>query len=133
MTTPSDDDLNQWAFRMQPQFTQTDTGWTGSYPGADWSVSAPTHDAAQQKLKDEVLRRRDAGDDPFGYAGAVYRQHLREPVPGVYAMDNELYRQIARETGYDQSRLQQVFEEAERRRAAGQSYTRADYDAEQSG
>jgi hypothetical protein len=43
-------------------------------------------------------------------------------------MDAELYRYLAREvTGYDWDALQPVFEESERLRALGQSYTKADY------
>jgi hypothetical protein len=52
---------------------------------------------------------------------------LQEPIPGVYSMDNELYRHLIREVGYDQDALQEVFEESERRRAQGQSYTKAEY------
>jgi hypothetical protein len=48
-------------------------------------------------------------------------------IPGVFAMDNALYREVARKSGYDQNVLQQVFEEAERRRARGETHTTSDY------
>jgi hypothetical protein len=129
MTKPADDsmEIKRWAFRMKPQAEPTGDHWKAFYPGSDWSVSAPSKKEALQQLEAEVRRRRDAGDDPFAFSEVVYRQHLRDPIPGVYAMDNELYRQLLREVGYDQNAMQQVFEESERRRAQGQSYTKADY------
>ncbi|BCO35652.1 hypothetical protein MHEC_20850 [Mycobacterium heckeshornense] len=129
MTTPADDPIAQqrFAFRMKPQFEHTTDGWRAWYPGSDWSVTAPSAEEARQKLVAEVNRRREAGEDPKAFQEAVYRKHLQEPVPGVYAMDNELYRYVARETGYDQDALQEVFEESERRRALGESFTKADY------
>jgi hypothetical protein len=48
-------------------------------------------------------------------------------------MDNALYREVARQCRYDQNVLQQVFEEAERYRARGETYTTADYLRDQSG
>jgi hypothetical protein len=130
MTTPADDstEIRRWAFRMTPQCERTGDGWRASYPGADWSVTAPSEEEARQKFAEEVTRRRNAGENPKGFEDAVYREHLRKPIPGVYAMDSELYRYLVREViGYDQDGLQEVFEESERRRAVGQSYTKADY------
>ena len=124
MTTPDEVDIQRWAFRVRPETEQNETGWRAWYPGTDWSVSAPTEDEARMQLQKEVERRREAGRDPFT---DIYRKHLREAIPGVYAMDNALYRAIARESGYDQNLLQQVFEEAERRRARGETYNRSDY------
>jgi hypothetical protein len=129
MTTPADDPIAQqrFAFRMTPQIEECDGEWRASYPGADWCVTAPSEAEAQRKLSEEVSRRRDAGEDPKAFQEAVYRRHLQVPIPGVYAVDNEVYLLVARETGYDQAALQKVFEEAERRRAEGKSYTKADY------
>lgn len=78
-------------------------------------------------MQEEAERRRRSGIDPFE---GIYRKHLREAIPGVYAMDNTLYREIARNSGYDQMLLQTVFEESERRRASGQGYSLAEYRAE---
>jgi hypothetical protein len=129
MTTPDDDPVAQgrFAFRMSPQCERTSDGWRAWYPGADWSVTAPTEEEARHKIAEEVSRRRNAGENPMAFQEAVYRQHLQEPIPGVYSMDNELYRHLIREVGYDQDALQEVFEESERRRAQGQSYTKAEY------
>lgn len=91
---------------------------------------APTKDEARQRLQKEAERRRQAGDDPFA---DIYRKHLHQAISGVYAMDNALYREVARKSGYDQNVLQQVFEEAERRRARDETYTTADYLRDQSG
>jgi hypothetical protein len=90
-------------------------------------VSAPSESAARQKLSDEVMRRQNAGQDPFAYTDDLYRQHLREPMAGVYAMDNELYRELIHRFGHDETRLQEAFEESERRRAVGQTYTKDDH------
>ncbi|ATA28110.1 hypothetical protein MLM_1470 [Mycobacterium lepraemurium] len=127
MTTTGEDDVKRWAFRVQPQTEQRNAAWQASYPGTDWSVSAPTEDEARQRLQEEVERRRAAGKDPFA---AIYRRHLRETIPDVYAMDNALYHEVARKSGYDQNALQQAFEEAERRRALGKPYTKVEYQAE---
>ncbi|GAY18451.1 hypothetical protein [Mycobacterium sp. shizuoka-1] len=128
MTGPEQPDLNQWAFRVRPAIEQFETGWRASYPGTEWSVIASTEGAARQRLQEEAENRRRSGVDPFE---GIYRKHLREAIPGVYAMDNALYREVARTSGYDQTLLQTVFEESERRRAAGQRYTLAEYRAEQ--
>jgi len=130
VTTPAEDsiEIRRWAFRMTPQCEETDDGWRASYPGADWSVSAQSEEEARQKFADEVARRRNAGEQPKGFEAAIYREHLRRPIPGVYAMDSKLYRYLVREvTGYDWDALQPIFEESERRRALGQSYTKEDY------
>ena len=64
MTTPDEyETLQQWAFQMEPVFTDDGESWTGSYPGADWSVSALTEAEARQKLGEEFIRRQNAGED----------------------------------------------------------------------
>lgn len=123
-----DIDITQYAFEMEPQFTQARDGtWTATYPGADWSVSAPSEADARDKLGEEFIRRQNSGNNPLTYAEQVYRRHLSEPVPGVYAIDNELYRELVHAS---QAERERVVREAERRRVAGLSYTRADYEAE---
>jgi hypothetical protein len=67
-------------------------------------------------------------------------RHLADPIPGVYAMDAELFRYLrgldeASGSAAPQARatragLDLAFEEAERRRALGQAYTKDDYLAE---
>lgn len=123
-------DLTEFAFHMDPQSEQLrDGSWTVKYPRADWSVSGLSEDDAMQKLRDEFIRRQSAGDDPLAYTDQVYREHLRSPIPGVYAMENDLYLEV-KDRGYDE--IQRVFREAERRRALGQNYTKDDYLREQS-
>lgn len=132
MATPTDDPIAQrrFAFRMVPQCERTSDGWRAWYPGADWSVTWPSEEEARYKLAEEVTRRRNTGENPMAFQEAVYRQHLREPVPGVYAMDSQLYRYLVRDViGHDEDGLQEVFEEAERWRADGKTYTKADYSA----
>jgi hypothetical protein len=55
----------------------------------------------------------------------VLRRHLAEPIPGVYALDRELLLYLRSHAGAAETQL--AFEEAERRRAAGQTYTMDDY------
>ncbi|MCV7303510.1 hypothetical protein H7J93_28225 [Mycobacterium barrassiae] len=129
MHTPADDDdqssdLTKYAFHMEPQLERSDESWTASYPGADWSVSAPNKESALQRLGEEFIRRQNAGEDPLAYADAVYRRHLREPVQGVSAVDNELYRELVHAPEAERKR---AIEEAERRRRLGQPYTKSDY------
>jgi hypothetical protein len=70
------------------------------------------------------MQRQNADEYPLPYAEGVYRRHLREPVEGVYAVDNELYRELVHVPAPE---LQRAIEEAERRRRRGQPYTLADY------
>ncbi len=125
MTTPEEyETLQRWAFQMEPIFTHDGESWTGCYPGADWSVSAPTEAEAREKLGEEFIRRQNTGDDPLGYADAIYLRHLQEPIPGVYAMDNEVYLQLRDEPWTEHSR---AFKEAEAKRVQGLPYTKEDY------
>jgi hypothetical protein len=79
---------------MEPQVNQSGGSWTARYPGADWSVSDSTRELALQRLREEFIRRQNAGDDPLDYADEIFRRHLQDPVPEVYAVDNELYREL---------------------------------------
>jgi len=124
------DELYQYAFEMKPQLRVDDRVWTASYPGADWSVSGSSRDEALQRLGEEFARRQNAGDDPLAYADDVYRRHLREPIEGIYAVDNELYRQLIDAPAEERERAVQ---EAERRRRLGQTYTLADYRRDSAG
>lgn len=120
----SSDELRRYAFHMEPQLKQGVGSWTAAYPAADWSVSAPSKEEALERLGEEFIRRQNIGEDPLAYADAVYRRHLREPIPGVYAIDNELYRELVRAPESDRKF---AIEEAERRRRLGQRYTKSDY------
>jgi hypothetical protein len=116
---------------MEPQLEMSGESWTALYPDANWSVSGGSREEALQRLGEEFVRRQNAGEDPLAYAEAVYQRHLRTPVAGVYAVDNELYRELVHAPASERKR---VIEEAERRRRLGQPYTLADYrrDAQQS-
>jgi len=120
----SADELRRYAFHMEPQVEGKGESWTASYPDADWSVSGGSRGDALQRLGEEFARRQNAGEDPLAYAEAVYRRHLRTPVAGVYAVDNELYRELVHAPASERRR---VIEEAERRRRLGRPYTLADY------
>jgi hypothetical protein len=109
---------------MEPQIEMNGESWTALYPDANWSVSGGSREEALQRLGEEFVRRQNAGQDPLGYAEAVYRRHLRTPEAGVYAVDNELYRELVHAPASERKR---VIEEAERRRRLGRPYTLADY------
>lgn len=118
------DELHQYAFHMEPQLTEAGGAWTAAYPGADWSVSGSSRSEALHRLGEEFVRRQNANDDPLAYADDVYRRHLREPIDGIYAVDNELYRELVNAPADERDR---AVKEAERRRRQGQTYTLADY------
>ena len=118
--SPSNE-LMRWAFHMDPQVTQNGESWTASYPEADWSVSAPSREEALQRLGEEFIRRQNAGENALGYADAVYLRHLQNPIPGVYAMDNEVFLQLRDEPWTEHSR---AFKEAEEKRVLGEPYTK---------
>jgi hypothetical protein len=120
----SADELRRYAFHMEPQLEEGGQSWTAAYPDADWAVSGRSSDEALQRLGEEFTRRQNAGEDPLAYAEAVYRRHLREPVAGVYAVDNELYRKLVHASAPERKR---AIEEAERRRRQGKPYTLSDY------
>jgi hypothetical protein len=120
----ADDELRQYAFHMDPQVVANGGTWTASYPGADWSVTGSSEHEALERLGEEFVRRQNAGEDPLSYAETVYRRHLREPVDGVYAVDNELYRELVHAAPAERER---TVKEAERRRRLGQAYTLSDY------
>lgn len=128
MNTPDDDagpdELQQYAFHMEPQLSRDGSTWTASYPGADWSVSGGSSDEALMRLGEEFIRRQNANDDPLAYADDVYRRHLREPIDGIYAVDNDLYRELVHAPAAERDR---AVKEAERRRRLGQTYTLAEY------
>jgi hypothetical protein len=123
-TDDADDELRQYAFHMEPQLVANGDTWTASYPGADWSTSGPSSAEALERLGKEFIRRQNAGEDPLSYAEDVYRRHLREPVDGVYAVDNELYRELVHAPSAERER---TVKEAERRRRLGEPYTLSDY------
>jgi hypothetical protein len=89
-------------------------------------VSAATETEALRLLKEEYSQRRNVDQNHFADRVAVFRRHLQRPIPGVYAMDNELYRELRHE-GADEADIKRAFAEAERRRLAGRTYTKTDY------
>ena len=123
-TDDAGDELRQYAFHMEPQLVADGDTWTASYPGADWSTSGPSSAEALERLGEEFIRRQNAGEDPLSYAEDVYRRHLREPVDGVYAVDNELYRELVHAPSAERER---TVKEAERRRRLGEAYTLSEY------
>jgi hypothetical protein len=120
----SADELRRYAFHMEPQAEEHGGWWSATYPCADWSVSGTSRDEALRRLGEEFIRRQNAGEDPLAYADGVYRRHLREPVVGVYAVDNELYRELVHAPAPERKR---AIEKAERTRRLGQHYTLPDY------
>ncbi|ORV96220.1 hypothetical protein [Mycobacterium kyorinense] len=123
------EELISWAFHFEPQIGRDGDGWVAHYPGATWTVRGASEAEALDKLKDEYARRQGSGQFDLADSDAVMLAHLREPIPGVYAMPNDLYREL-RDRGADQAEFRRVFAECEARRANGESYTLADWLAE---
>jgi hypothetical protein len=135
MTTehPTAEDLTalyeQYATLIRPTITRTDDNrWRAQLPSVSWHVTADTEDAAGDAISTEALRRLDAGEPEPQPPHDLLLRHLRHPIPGVYAMDRELFLHVRTNAGV--TATQRAFEEAERRRAAGQSYTKSDYISE---
>ncbi|BBX30403.1 hypothetical protein [Mycolicibacterium alvei] len=129
----SDDELSRlygsYATCIRPVMTKTsDNRWMAQYPGVDWHVTADTEAAAGEELLNEALRRIDAGEPDAQPPHDLLERHLTHPIPGVYALDLDLFLYLRSHAGVAQTQL--AFEEAERRRAAGKSYTKGDYLAE---
>ncbi len=137
MTDPHDDaheDLtalhDKYATHFRPIITKTsETRWRAQYPGLDWHVIADSEAAAAEEIGNEAMRRADAGLPDAQPPHDLLEQHLANPIPGVYALDRELFLYVRSRFGVAQTLL--AFEEAERRRAVGQSYTKDDWLAEQ--
>jgi hypothetical protein len=125
-----DDDLSalyeQYATHIRPIITQTDDQkWRAQYPGLDWHVTADSEQAAGDEISKEALRRYDAGEPDAQPPQDLLKRHLENPIPGVYALDRELFLHLRANAGVTET--QRAFEEAERRRAEGRSYTKNDY------
>ena len=120
----SADELRRYAFHMEPQVEERGESWTATYPGADWSVSGNSGDEALRLLARSSFAARMPVEDPLAYAEGIYRRHLREPVAGVYAVDNELYRELVHAPAPERKR---IIEKAELRRRLGQPYMLSDY------
>lgn len=137
MTTqqPAGEDLTalyeRYATHFRPVITRADDNrWRAQLPGVSWHVTADTEQAAGDAITTEALRRLDAGEPEPQPPHDLLARHLQSPIPGVYAMDRELFLYVRTHAG--NTATQQAFEEAERRRAAGRSYTKGDYIAENS-
>ncbi|PQP43859.1 hypothetical protein [Mycolicibacterium austroafricanum] len=127
---PGNDELSalyeQYATYIRPIITQTtDHKWRAQYPGLDWHVTADSEEAAAEELSKEALRKHDAGEPDAQPPHDLLKRHLEHPIAGVNAMNRELFLYLRSHAG--QTEIQQAFEEAERRRAAGRSYTKSDY------
>ena len=86
----------------------------------------PKRVITREALRKEFIRRQSVGNAAEAYADEIYLRHLREPVPGVYAMSNDLYLQL-RERGASQEDFERAFKEAEEKFLAGETYTMEDY------
>lgn len=129
-TSGDDDELAalyaQYATHIRPLITQTnDHRWRAQYPGVEWHVVSDTEAAAGDEILKEALRRADAGEPDAQPPHDLLKRHLKQPIPGVYAIDRELFLYLRSHVGVAET--QSAFEEAERRRAAGQPYTKNDY------
>ncbi|MEM6107406.1 hypothetical protein AAHS21_14355 [Mycobacterium sp. 050272] len=126
----ADDDLEalyrQYAIHVRPIIAPAgDQRWRAQYPGVNWHVIADSEHAVGDAITKEALRRHDTGQPDAQPPRDLLRRHLQQPIPGVYALDRELFLYLRSHFG--QLETQQAFEEAERRRAAARSYTKRVY------
>ena len=137
MTSPdADAELDilyqKYATHIRPLITQISADhWRAQYPGVTWHVTADSEQAARDEITKEALRRLDAGQDDAQPPYDLLRRHLANPIPGVYALDRELFIYLRGHAGHAET--QRAFGEAERRRAQGRTYTKNDYLIEQQG
>ncbi|OBG21660.1 hypothetical protein A5768_26430 [Mycolicibacterium fortuitum] len=131
----SDDELTRlyqsYAICIRPIITKTSGNrWRAQYPGVEWHVIGDTEAAAGEELLNEALRRIDAGEPDAQPPHDLLQRHLKHPIPGVYALDLELFLYLRSHAGV--AATQSAFEEAEQRRraAGGTPYTKDDYLAE---
>ncbi len=124
-------ELQQYAALIQPLITRIDDQrWRAQYPGLSWHVVADSESAAASAITEEALRRFDAGEPEAQPPDDLLQRHLQRPVEGVYALDRDLFLYLRAHAG--QAETLRAFQEAERRRGAGLSYTKSDYLAERS-
>ncbi|MDI3312930.1 MAG: hypothetical protein QJR12_01165 [Mycobacterium sp.] len=128
--TSGDDELDilyqQYATHIRPLITQANDGqWRAQYPGLTWHVTASSEQAAADEITKEALRRLDAGQDDAQPPHDLLKRHLTNPIPGVYALDRELFLYLRGHAGHTE--IQRAFEEAERRRGQGRTYTKNEY------
>lgn len=129
MSEPTDDEIaeyGKYALFTEPIVTQQDDRtWQAQNPGADWYVTAETREEAVARLSEESARRHGTGEAGI----SLWRRHLADPIPGVYAIDKELFLHLRFNAPL--AELQAAFRESERRRVLGQTYTKDDYLTEQ--
>lgn len=112
---------SRWAFRTTPQWEHNSDGsWTVRPPGDD-PVTAPTKEDAATRMRERSLAR----PDHYAHDEAICARHLKDPIPGIYAMDIGVFNEL-RETESDDN-INRAFEDAEAFRREGRVYTKADY------
>jgi hypothetical protein len=118
--------FEHYAVYLLPLTTQLDDGrWRAQYPDTDWFVTADSAEDAGSLIAEEAIRRRHFGEPDYQPSEDLLQRHLQNPIPGVYALDTELF--VYLRTAGKRAELDAAFEEAERRRRLGQAYTKADY------
>lgn len=83
------------AYVFQPQVSQSDDGrWRASYPGADWSSTGDTAEAALASMGDSMLDRMKTDADEHWQLAAA-RQYLADGyMSGVYEIPLEVNERI---------------------------------------
>lgn len=85
--------------------------------------SAVTH--GRKSTFDAALRRHDAGQDDTQPSHDLLKRHLTYPIPGVYALDRELFVYLRVTPGTPKPSVHS--KNAERRRALDLGYTKSNY------
>ncbi|SPX94878.1 hypothetical protein [Mycobacterium xenopi] len=94
----------QYATHIRPLITQISADqWRAQYPGLTWHVTAESEQAAADEITKEALRRLDAGQDDAQPPHDLLKRHLEKPLPGVYAMDRELFLYLRENAGHTET------------------------------
>lgn len=127
LTAGSDDPndpLARYVFLVEPQVVHTGVDdWVAWYPNAQWSVTATTEAGAHEQLRATFAERQHI-EYHRQVAREFYEQHLTTAIPGMHAMDAELYDQLK---DAPRAVLDAAFAESDRFRARGKHLTRTDF------
>lgn len=80
---------------VRPQLSRDSNGsWRAQYPEADWYVTAESEQQARDRLSGEFERRLRQGETTTAPNDDLLERHLINPIPGVYAIDRDVYMAI---------------------------------------
>lgn len=92
MNTP---DTGRYVVLVRPRLSRgSDGSWRAQYPEADWLVGGESEQQARDSLHDEFERRLQSGEIHTAPNDDLLERQLISPIPGVYAVDRDVYMAI---------------------------------------